>query len=70
MFFSFSWQIKKELLNVEDKVSSLWISMTIQKHIFEIISFYIYQLISLLSYVLIFNDSLILWPLLETVIKH
>ena len=44
--------------------------MTIQKHIFEIISFYIYQLISLLSYVLIFNDSLILWPLFETVIKH
>lgn len=70
MFFSFSWQIKKELLDVEDKVSSLWISMTIQKHIFEIISFYIYQLISLLSYVLIFNDSLILWPLFETVIKH
>ena len=70
MFFSFSWQIKKELLDVEDKVSSLWISMTIQKHIFEIISFYIYQLISLLSYMLIFNDSLILWPLFETVIKH
>ena len=37
-FFSFSWQIKMELWNVENKVSLLWSSIKIQKYIFELYS--------------------------------